>query len=212
MSMSPTGDSPVSPESPAAPKKLDEQVELPPLAGESLFALDDSTHARSLLTRVGMQFLFKYFRGIGRTTAAEYWVYMGFLAVLITAALLIDRRNQNLLVFTIVAAATAFPTMGFTVRRLHDVERNGWWMWFPIIPTVFTVKTISAAVPGYLTAYFGWSDNAAALHQHLQGKYLAWLMTAVFVGLSTVIAFLMVGIPLLLPGSPEANKYGERDY
>lgn len=165
----------------------------------------------NLPARVGFQFLHEFAYGRGRTARAEYLLYLGFLVVLFSPALLIDRANDNLVFTTILAAAVLIPTMAFTTRRLHDIGRRGWLMWLPVVQLLFAIKAVSLAMPGYLTARLGWSDDLGALTQALKDDRLAWLLSGIFMGAASAISFMMVGALLLGRSQPDANRWGAPD-
>ena len=66
----------------------------------------------------------KYFSGRGRANRVEYWMW--WLFVLIATAFIV--------VGWIMLPILIIPTLSATVRRLHDVDKSGWWMVLGIIP------------------------------------------------------------------------------
>ena len=66
----------------------------------------------------------KYFSGRGRANRVEY--RMWWLFVLIATAFIV--------VGWIMLPILIIPTLSATVRRLHDVDKSGWWMVLGIIP------------------------------------------------------------------------------
>ena len=68
----------------------------------------------------------------GRASRSEYWYWCLFLLVaglstLIADGLILeDMETQPInLIFTV---ATFLPGLAVSVRRLHDVNRSGWWL------------------------------------------------------------------------------------
>lgn len=88
----------------------------------------------------------KYFQFHGRTGRAEYaywWLFfnMGLAATALADALLFSA--MPLIGFVL---ATIAPTLAVTVRRLHDVDRSGWWLlaiWFPVAGLVLVIALAS---------------------------------------------------------------------
>jgi uncharacterized membrane protein YhaH (DUF805 family) len=76
----------------------------------------------------------KYATFSGRASRSEYWYWVLFtficafgLAILSVAIFGQQNPNRDLLnnIFTVV---TIIPGLAVTSRRLHDVNRSGWWM------------------------------------------------------------------------------------
>ena len=45
--------------------------------------------------------------------------------------------------------AVLIPTLAVTVRRLHDIDRTGWWIFINLIPLIGTiVLLVFALTPG----------------------------------------------------------------
>lgn len=79
----------------------------------------------------------KYAVFSGRARRQEYWMFFLFniIAYIIVAILDAVLTTQPLLT-GIYALAVFLPTLGVTVRRLHDTGRSGWWILLGIIPLV----------------------------------------------------------------------------
>lgn len=66
----------------------------------------------------------------GRSTRSAYWYWVLFALILsivtslIDVALFTDMRPINL----ITSLAVFLPGLAVSARRLHDVNRSGWWM------------------------------------------------------------------------------------
>src|ERR1700739_1475538 len=89
----------------------------------------------------------KYFTFSGRASRSEYWYWVSFLmlgrfvarildAVIFPSSTLViaPRALESLLLLILL-----IPTFAVAVRRLHDVDRSGWWllMYFTIIGIFF---------------------------------------------------------------------------
>ena len=82
----------------------------------------------------------------GRSTRAEFWWWTSFVVVVALVFSLVSPLIQW--AFEI---ATLIPGISLGVRRLHDINRSGWWMLLSLgfmffIPIIFLL--ILAAVPG----------------------------------------------------------------
>ena len=71
----------------------------------------------------------------GRAIRSEFWYWALFCAVVSVVLGLIDRRfNPGTQVGTfsflsaIVWLALFLPSLAISVRRLHDIDRTGWWV------------------------------------------------------------------------------------
>jgi len=94
----------------------------------------------------------KYITFQGRAPRSEYWYFTLFGAILATVAKIIEitadlppldpnSKNSLLVVLTIVLI---FPAMiSVTVRRLHDLNRSGWWLWLHVIPILGLIVLLS---------------------------------------------------------------------
>ncbi len=84
----------------------------------------------------------------GRAKREEYWMFqlvnsaivMLFMGVLI-AGVLTQPRSQRpalLIPFALIlcgyALATLIPSLAVSVRRLHDVDHSGWWLFISLVP------------------------------------------------------------------------------
>ena len=85
----------------------------------------------------------------GRATRAEYWWFtfvnvvgvIAFMIPLIAFGRVADDSFSDLGVLMIVAMVLiglglAIPGIAVTVRRLHDIDRSGWWYLIAVIPIV----------------------------------------------------------------------------
>jgi len=75
--------------------------------------------------------LSKYADFNGRAKRPEYWWFVLFLFLLgaITAAV-------SEVLNSIVGLATIIPSLAVGARRLHDINRSGWWQLLWIIPVI----------------------------------------------------------------------------
>lgn len=85
----------------------------------------------------------KYFQFSGRASRSEYWWFVLFyiLANIVTSLLdnaLFPPSNPDgpTLLNALFALVSIIPSLSVTSRRLHDVDRSGWWQLLGIIPIV----------------------------------------------------------------------------
>ena len=81
----------------------------------------------------------KYAVFTGRATRSEYWYFVlfnlviGFLSGIISA--LMGSETAGL----IVQAAFWVPSIAVSIRRMHDVDKSGWFILVPIYSFILTV-------------------------------------------------------------------------
>ncbi len=91
----------------------------------------------------------KYATTEGRAIRSEYWYFVLFLIIGGIIFSILDiiffpdlYDNGGTPLNWIFSLATLLPYIGVTARRLHDVNRSGWWMLIPftiigIIPFLY---------------------------------------------------------------------------
>lgn len=67
----------------------------------------------------------------GRARRSEFWYFELFCLLL---SLCLGLINENMA--TIAMLITFIPNIAVSVRRLHDIDRSGWWMLIAIVPIV----------------------------------------------------------------------------
>lgn len=74
----------------------------------------------------------KYFQFSGRTSRKEYWslTFFSVAAVVVVGAIgRIVGGSYNPLLFIVLVLL--LPNIAARVRRLHDIDQSGWWIFFP---------------------------------------------------------------------------------
>lgn len=102
----------------------------------------------------------KYVVFSGRARRKEYWMFylinilisllLGVVAGIIAGAS--GRDGPADLILWVYTLAILLPSLGVTVRRLHDTGRSGWWLLIGLIPVigaiVLLVFTLLDGQPG----------------------------------------------------------------
>ena len=70
----------------------------------------------------------------GRARRSEYWWF--FLFNLIVAVLLALVMGGNNLANSLWSLATLLPSLAVGARRLHDIDRAGWWLLVGFVPVL----------------------------------------------------------------------------
>jgi uncharacterized membrane protein YhaH (DUF805 family) len=72
-----------------------------------------------------------------RACRSEYWYWVLFVIISQFASGVIDSWIVGAFVLErIVFLATILPTLSVGVRRLHDLDRSGWWWLLDLVPLV----------------------------------------------------------------------------
>jgi uncharacterized membrane protein YhaH (DUF805 family) len=79
----------------------------------------------------------------GRSRRTEYWYFVLFNIIVTIVLGLIDAllgtRSSYAgagLLSGIYSLAVLIPTLAVTVRRLHDIDRTGWWILIGLVPLI----------------------------------------------------------------------------
>ena len=85
----------------------------------------------------------KYVVFSGRASRKEYWMFFLFTVIFSIVAIVLDNvlgiAIQGLSygpIYIIYALATLLPSLAVTVRRLHDIEKSGGYIFVALIPIV----------------------------------------------------------------------------
>ena len=86
----------------------------------------------------------------------EYWYFVLFNIIVGVVLALIDMLLGTFsaagnigLLSGIYSLAVLIPTLAVLVRRLHDIDRTGWWILINLIPLIGTiVLLVFALMPG----------------------------------------------------------------
>lgn len=98
--------------------------------------------------------LSKYATSTGRASRSEYWWFYLFIFLATIFFGIIDGMvfgfgdSDPSPISTVFSLATFIPTIAVTIRRLHDVNRSGWWQIAPISLILLTgiMAAIEAAI------------------------------------------------------------------
>jgi uncharacterized membrane protein YhaH (DUF805 family) len=85
----------------------------------------------------------KYAVFSGRARRKEYWMFYLFNMIFAFAAIILDMilgtasdRIGYGFFYMIYMLAVFLPSLGLSVRRLHDVEKSGWFFLIGLIPLI----------------------------------------------------------------------------
>ncbi|MGB6536164.1 MAG: MFS transporter [Xanthobacteraceae bacterium] len=79
----------------------------------------------------------------GRAIRSEYWFWALFTTIVGAVAWIIDALVGTSVLVIIWEIATILPGLAVSVRRLHDLDRSGWWILLSLIPVIGSIVLIA---------------------------------------------------------------------
>ncbi|MFH1867770.1 MAG: DUF805 domain-containing protein [Candidatus Omnitrophota bacterium] len=82
----------------------------------------------------------------GRARRKEYWMFalfnliIAFVLGLIEAIIGINSGSKESLLGNIYSLAVLVPTIAVGIRRMHDVNKSGWFLLIPIYNFILAIK------------------------------------------------------------------------
>jgi uncharacterized membrane protein YhaH (DUF805 family) len=90
-----------------------------------------------------LEVLKKYFVFDGRARRTEYWMFGLINLIVVVVLTFLDhmlgtvRGDSRIgLLAGIYTLVVLLPSLGVTVRRLHDTDRSGWWILISFVPLI----------------------------------------------------------------------------
>ena len=159
-------------------------------------------------------FIENYFNFNGRATRSEYWWPTIFILVLTNVLFIIgglifpeygctyscEELTPIDYAPNFVNAITIIPLFAVLFRRYHDINKSGWWAFFPVIPMIIfsfaSIYAVLVEIPPETTEPDFWAlfDNT--------------LFISSFMVMALSLLYAYVYLPLKI-GEKEANRYGE---
>jgi uncharacterized membrane protein YhaH (DUF805 family) len=78
----------------------------------------------------------------GRAIRSEYWYWVLFIILCEIVTSIIDYALGFQLTTGIFGLATFLPSLSVAIRRLHDLDRSGWWIFLVLIPLIGAIVLI----------------------------------------------------------------------
>lgn len=161
----------------------------------------------------------RYFDFKGRSRRKEYWMYTLFVIIVSIVLSILDTMlglggsatgDADLtstsagasgamsggLLANIFSLATLIPSLAVGVRRLHDIDRSGWWILLPLGPILIGAILMGAGMMQTLTGGAGAGLGGLAM----------------FGGLMLLVGFACAILLLVwycTAGTPGPNRFGE---
>ena len=89
----------------------------------------------------------------GRSRRREYWFFTLFSLIITVVLSIIDRVTGTFdssagigLLSGIFSLAILIPSIAVSVRRLHDIDRTGWWFLLWLVPVIGAIVLLIFAV------------------------------------------------------------------
>ena len=101
-----------------------------------------------------LQALKKYAVFSGRSRRMEYWYFVLFNIIVsivlgVIDGLLLGTLDSGMgvgLLSGIYGLAILIPSLAVTVRRLHDIDRSGWWILIGLVPLIGVIVLLVFAL------------------------------------------------------------------
>ena len=71
-----------------------------------------------------------------RSRRSEYWYWALFVTLVAVVAAIVDAATTGYLLGALFSLATILPDFAVAVRRLHDIDRSGWWLLLALVPII----------------------------------------------------------------------------
>ncbi|MEL6947726.1 MAG: DUF805 domain-containing protein [Pseudomonadota bacterium] len=83
----------------------------------------------------------KYFQFSGRASRKEFWMFtlifmIGSILLSIVDAMVLGAADGNGILSGLWSLAHFIPSISVAVRRLHDINRTGWWILSILVPAL----------------------------------------------------------------------------
>lgn len=92
----------------------------------------------------------KYATFSGRASRSEYWWFYLFFILLYAATAILSILVSEIFSFgmILVLLGLLLPSLAAGIRRLHDVDKSGWWMLISIVPLIGLILIYFLAAEG----------------------------------------------------------------
>jgi len=124
----------------------------------------------------------------GRVRRQEFWYYILAYAVIWIILAVVQSVFRSQILTGLYSLGLFLPTLGISVRRLHDTDRTGWWVVLVAVPLVLL---------GLLTSF-----------AMMTGAYGMMFLTATLLPILSLAAAALLIYWYAQPGTPGANQYG----
>jgi uncharacterized membrane protein YhaH (DUF805 family) len=86
--------------------------------------------------------LSKYAQFSGRSSRSAYWWFVLFSILAYIATAIVDAAINTRILSWLAVLALFLPSLAVLVRRLHDTDRSGWWVFIWFVPIIGSIVLI----------------------------------------------------------------------
>lgn len=138
----------------------------------------------------------RYAQFSGRAPRAEYWwFYLVTVVIGVPLKLLDSAVSAHGALSAVLQLALLIPWLAVSVRRLHDINRSGKWLFVPV-----AAFAIAGAMMGLM--------NRGTMSGRTDGEFTSLIVVAVV----SLLAFIALLAATVLPGTKGPNDYGPDPY
>ena len=81
----------------------------------------------------------KYATFTGRASRSEYWFFFLFTLIIAVIAGIVEAVVGSAALGYLLQAAFWIPGLAVSIRRMHDVDKSGWFMLIPVYSFILAV-------------------------------------------------------------------------
>ena len=72
----------------------------------------------------------------GRARRMEFWMFTLFNCIIAIVLAIIETMLGIFGISALYSLAVLLPGIGVSIRRLHDIDRTGWWLLIGFVPVI----------------------------------------------------------------------------
>lgn len=174
--------------------------------------------------------LYKYAEFNGRSRRSEFWfwvlfkIIVGMVLGVGTLSYLVPflsemRAHPGMIMphyfmvwppVSLIGLALIIPSLAVAVRRLHDINRSGWWIVFPMITAIVGVTVFMVVFGIHVFQLIAAHNNGTEMSQS-EGLSLLLGMLGymfLFIGLPSLVSQIVMLVFYVTEGTRGPNRFG----
>jgi uncharacterized membrane protein YhaH (DUF805 family) len=142
----------------------------------------------------------RYFEFSGRSSRYEFWLFVLFMIIFSVVASFLDAlifggAGEGVGILSpLVSLVHLVPSVAVSVRRLHDIDRTGWWVLLAFVPLAVMVVLFAGSAAMMM------SDSDAGM--------AGMGMSMALVGIVYLAVLVVLIVFYCTRGTPGANRFG----
>jgi len=72
----------------------------------------------------------------GRAGRQEFWMFVVFSIIVYLVVAIVGNLIHFPFLVGIYGLAVLLPTLAVEIRRLHDIDKSGWWIFIGLVPII----------------------------------------------------------------------------